>query len=278
MKIKMKNELYHFGIKGMKWGIRRYQNKDGSLTSAGKKRYSDDLEYYKTSKKQIHVNKDGSKTIPNGFVFNRVGKSDLDVNKSGSLYVSYGKEDASRYIKNLGPTPINKLFGSESTTVQHLSVKKDMKLASNEETVKKTCEILLSDKNLLKEFNESIFSFVSYNDYGDNISEKDIRSAIKNPKGKEATKIAYGFSSLLADPNYVNSAKKMYNSFRKDGYDAIPDLHDTLSGTSETATIIINPDSVSITSKTLITKEIMKSAKRYVKSMGKLKVSDLIKD
>lgn len=32
------NELYHYGIKGMKWGIRRYQNKDGSLTSAGKKR------------------------------------------------------------------------------------------------------------------------------------------------------------------------------------------------------------------------------------------------
>ena len=35
-----RTELYHHGIKGMKWGIRRYQNKDGSLTPAGKKRYS----------------------------------------------------------------------------------------------------------------------------------------------------------------------------------------------------------------------------------------------
>ena len=36
------SELYHWGIKGMKWGVRRYQNKDGSLTPAGKKRYAED--------------------------------------------------------------------------------------------------------------------------------------------------------------------------------------------------------------------------------------------
>lgn len=34
------NELYHHGTKGMKWGIRRYQNPDGSLTELGKKRIS----------------------------------------------------------------------------------------------------------------------------------------------------------------------------------------------------------------------------------------------
>ena len=36
------NELQHWGIKGMRWGIRRFQKKDGSLTPAGKKRYDND--------------------------------------------------------------------------------------------------------------------------------------------------------------------------------------------------------------------------------------------
>ena len=58
------NELYHHGTKGMKWGVRRYQNTDGSLTNAGKSRYARDArekefnkydessgKYYKQSKK-----------------------------------------------------------------------------------------------------------------------------------------------------------------------------------------------------------------------------------
>ena len=36
------DELYHHGIKGQKWGLRRFQNADGTLTSAGRQRYNVD--------------------------------------------------------------------------------------------------------------------------------------------------------------------------------------------------------------------------------------------
>ena len=42
------DELYHYGVLGMKWGVRRYQNKDGSLTKKGKKRLAKEASnYYK---------------------------------------------------------------------------------------------------------------------------------------------------------------------------------------------------------------------------------------
>lgn len=49
----MENEIYHHGTKGMRWGIRRYQNKDGTLTPAGRKRYNKELERLKTEEKVL---------------------------------------------------------------------------------------------------------------------------------------------------------------------------------------------------------------------------------
>ena len=54
-------ELYHHGIKGMKWGVRRYQNPDGTLTEAGKKRLRVVKKASKYAKKQAKKYEDNVK-------------------------------------------------------------------------------------------------------------------------------------------------------------------------------------------------------------------------
>lgn len=81
------NELYHAGVKGMKWGVRRYQNADGSLTDAGRKRYARDArekEYDKYDESTSTYYKDSKKN----------GRSDLQVDAD-----RYVKEDISRTKK-----------------------------------------------------------------------------------------------------------------------------------------------------------------------------------
>lgn len=78
------NYLAHHGIKGMKWGVRRFQNKDGSLTNAGKKRYA---EY------------DPVVLARKGETVNHVSDIPLKTFRKGkSIYVSKGNEDLDNYL------------------------------------------------------------------------------------------------------------------------------------------------------------------------------------
>ncbi len=54
------NELYHHGIKGQRWGFRRFQTKDGALTKAGQKRYNKEIDKLKAEKKELR-NKERTK-------------------------------------------------------------------------------------------------------------------------------------------------------------------------------------------------------------------------
>lgn len=56
-------ELYHHGVKGQRWGVRRYQNKDGSLTSYGKKRYAKELAKLEAEKKRVRQQEQTAKKM-----------------------------------------------------------------------------------------------------------------------------------------------------------------------------------------------------------------------
>lgn len=61
----MYDTLMHHGIRGMKWGIRRYQNKDGSLTSAGRRRQRNNPFFIKKSKAKKQKESNNKKQTKN---------------------------------------------------------------------------------------------------------------------------------------------------------------------------------------------------------------------
>ena len=62
----MSNELSHHGIKGQKWGRRRYQNKDGSLTPAGKQRYGSEENFESRYDEDVKAGIKAAKKLTDG--------------------------------------------------------------------------------------------------------------------------------------------------------------------------------------------------------------------
>ena len=90
------NELYHHGILGQKWGIRRYQNKDGTLTSAGKKRKS-------------AISSDAAEA-------NEIRKKKVSEMSNVELRKLNDRQNLERQYNNLNPTTLKKAIKFTAST------------------------------------------------------------------------------------------------------------------------------------------------------------------
>ena len=116
------NYISHHGTKGMKWGVRRYQNKDGSLTPAGKKRYASELDDKKAAYKSA---KDARLTA-------RVNKKiagDRYADSYNRAYNYSARNPISQVTKKSGRAMSNKLWEDAANDAENL---KNAKAASKQ--------------------------------------------------------------------------------------------------------------------------------------------------
>jgi hypothetical protein len=113
--ILINGELYHHGIKGMRWGVRRYQNADGSLTPAGKKRLDRDVRENNAKKKDNRISIDENNPDAKRWVREDIERTKKTVDAASSL-VKEGKN----IERDTRPAPVKKKMDLSNMTDQQL--------------------------------------------------------------------------------------------------------------------------------------------------------------
>lgn len=211
------HELYHYGIKGQKWGVRRFQNKDGSLTPAGKKRYNPG---YKTETRD-----DGSYVIKKGSKVHRV-TANPNSKHDGYAYVSFMDADVKGYKKEI-TSWLEEEKGVCQTYDLTMKVTKDLILPDEVEKVKTFIDLMGKEKIDTTEM--FILRDEMSNPDGELVGRpQKVRDGLMNQGMDKSTATAYALFSmcLFRDDNYK---KEFFNALKKKGYNAIEDIEDSYS-------------------------------------------------
>jgi hypothetical protein len=189
--------LCHWGIKGMRWGIRRYQNRDGSLTSAGKQRLAE---------RQIRTEENlGEKTIPKGTKMYRATPYEKDGSPSKSVYVTYKDADRNMYKEG---TIVNmyteKKPGDNSVYEHEFQLKTDVKIPSLK-TVREIEKRVVSDEKARLEVAKSFVSSLFMVDQG--MTVKDIATI---------TEVEKRLSKVSTDEQHKSAYKDICKKYGED--------------------------------------------------------------
>lgn len=190
-------ELYHWGIKGMKWGHRRYQNKDGSLTPAGRKRYAQEEADLKAREKEIKGREKAA-----------AKRAKLDAKKA-----ELDAREAA--LKGGKPSPIKKSKSDDADNVKSIKDMTDDELRAHTTRMQLEKSYLDAQKNLASATPKDIAPEKTKRgrEFLNNLMNDVIGPAVKTI-GKEwlekTLKEAAGLNKKELDP-----LKKLENDFKK---------------------------------------------------------------
>lgn len=244
------DELYHYGIKGMRWGVRRYQNPDGSLTLKGQRRYS-----------ETH-----NRTLKSGTEVQNISRRQLDVSnkKSNRIYGSYTDSDKTEYIDMMGNFQYDEK-GYKNTFV----VKKDIKIASEREVVKTISEMFKENpketsKMMARAYNAVNVPFF-FNKTGKGF-EKKLSEMVRNPESKKSIKLGRQFIQTVPATNKAKTlADDFYGRMVKKGFDAVLDTNDAYNkfGKTQDPLIIFNMEKLGNVKSVKLTKDDLDAVQKY---------------